>query len=62
MATDVALNIRLLTVQEVAMILRVSDMTVYRIIKAGKLSAVRVGKHYRIHRSDLQQYLAGAEV
>ncbi|MBM3691836.1 MAG: helix-turn-helix domain-containing protein, partial [Actinobacteria bacterium] len=34
---------RFLTVQEVADLMRVSSMTVYRLIKAGDLPAVRVG-------------------
>ena len=38
----------LLTVGEVAAAMRVSNMTVYRLIKAGELAAVRVGHNYRI--------------
>jgi excisionase family DNA binding protein len=48
---------RLLTVAEVADHMRVSNMTVYRLIKAGTLSAIRVGKNYRIRSSDLTAYL-----
>lgn len=47
----------LLTVGEVATLMRVSNMTVYRLIKAGQLSAIRVGKNYRIRRSDVDRYL-----
>ncbi len=47
----------LLTVGEVAEIMRVSNMTVYRLIKAGQLGAIRVGKNYRIRRRDLDRYL-----
>jgi len=47
----------LLTVGEVAQIVRVSNMTVYRLIKAGQLGAIRVGKNYRIRRRDLDRYL-----
>ena len=39
---------RFLTPQEVADHLRVSSMTVYRLIKSGELRAVRVGKAYRL--------------
>jgi excisionase family DNA binding protein len=46
----------LLTVGEVAQIMRVSNMTVYRLIKSGQLSAVRVGKNYRVRRSDVDKY------
>jgi excisionase family DNA binding protein len=48
----------LLTVAEVAAVLRVSNMTVYRLIKAGDLPAIRVGKSFRIQQHDLTAYLA----
>ena len=48
----------LLTVAEVAEVLRVSNMTVYRLIKAGDLPALRVGKNYRIREADLTTFLA----
>ena len=53
---------RLLTVAEVAEMMRVSNMTVYRLIKAGQLAAIRVGKNYRIRESDVEAYLAAREV
>ncbi len=53
---------RLLTVAEVADTLRVSSMTVYRMIKAGELRAIRVGKHYRVRESDVNRYLSGHSV
>jgi excisionase family DNA binding protein len=48
---------RLLTVNEVAGILRVSNMTVYRLVKSGQISAIRVGKNYRIKESNVNDYL-----
>ncbi|MEX2618628.1 MAG: helix-turn-helix domain-containing protein [Egibacteraceae bacterium] len=51
---------RLWTVAEVAEHMRVSNMTVYRLIKAGDLPAIRVGKNYRIRGRDLDAYLDGA--
>jgi excisionase family DNA binding protein len=48
----------LLTVGEVAQVMRVSNMTVYRLIKSGQLAAVRVGKNYRIRRRDVDRYLS----
>ena len=53
---------RLLTVAEVADHMRVSSMTVYRLIKAGALKAVRVGKNYRIRTGDLDAYLQSSSV
>lgn len=53
---------RLLTVGEVATMMRVSNMTVYRLIKAGQLAAIRVGKNYRIRESDVDRYLSERSV
>ena len=49
---------RFMTVAEVAQLMRVSTMTVYRLIKAGDLPSVRVGKSYRIREDDVDRYLA----
>jgi len=49
---------RLLTVAEVASAMRVSNMTIYRLIKSGQLAAVRGGKNYRIRESDVDRYLS----
>ena len=49
---------RFMTVAEVAELLRVSSMTVYRLIKAGDLAAVRVGKSFRVREDDVDHYLA----
>ena len=53
---------RLLTVGEVAATMRVSNMTVYRLIKSGQLAAIRVGKNYRIRESDVNRYLSDRSV
>ena len=53
---------RLLTVGEVAGIMRVSNMTVYRLIKSGELPALRVGKNYRVRESDVDRYLSERSV
>lgn len=55
-------NDRLLTVAEVAAVMRVSNMTVYRLIKAGDLAAIRVGKNYRVRESDVDKYLSTRSV
>ena len=49
---------RFLTPAEVAEQLRVSAMTVYRLIKAGELRAARIGKSYRVLEEDVDAYLA----
>lgn len=48
---------RFLTVQEVAELMRVSTMTVYRLIKSGDLPAVRVGRSFRVRDEDVDAYL-----
>jgi excisionase family DNA binding protein len=52
----------LLTVAEVASALRVSTMTVYRLVNNGSLAAFRIGKNYRIKRADLDAYLQAGVV
>ena len=47
----------LLTAAEVARVMRVSTMTVYRIIKSGELPAVRVGRSFRVRDIDVDSYL-----
>ena len=49
---------RYLTVAEVARTLRVSNMTVYRLVNSGELPAVRIGKSYRLRDEDIDKYLA----
>lgn len=49
---------RFMTVGEVADLMRVSSMTVYRLIKAGDIRAARVGKSYRIREEDVDQFIA----
>lgn len=48
----------LLTVKEVAAYLKISIFTVREMIKAGRLKAIKVGKSYRIKRSELEKFLA----
>jgi excisionase family DNA binding protein len=41
-------SMNLLSVTEVAAMLRVSKMTIYRMVHAGRLPSLRVGQSYRI--------------
>jgi excisionase family DNA binding protein len=49
-----------LTVAEVAAIMRVSKMTVYRLVHGGEMAAVRVGRSFRVPEPAVREYLAGA--
>ncbi|MGW0036267.1 helix-turn-helix domain-containing protein [Gordonia desulfuricans] len=46
-----------LTVAEVASLMRVSKMTVYRLVHSGELPAVRVGRSFRVHAKAVHDYL-----
>jgi excisionase family DNA binding protein len=37
--------------------MRVSKMTVYRLVHGGELPAVRVGRSFRVDEKDVQAYL-----
>ena len=45
------------TIEQVAEMLQVVYLTVYRWIQDGKLKAVKAGKQYRIRQSDLDKFL-----
>jgi excisionase family DNA binding protein len=47
-------------IAELASFLRVSRMTVYRLINSGELVALRVGRSYRISQADFDAYLESA--
>ncbi|MCB0893893.1 MAG: helix-turn-helix domain-containing protein [Nocardioides sp.] len=48
---------KFLTVAEVAAMMRVSKMTVYRLVHNGELPAVRVGRSFRVQEKDVDEYL-----
>lgn len=50
-----------LTVAEVARQLRVSKMTVYRLVNGGELRSVRVGRSFRIRASWFRKWLAAQD-
>ena len=53
-------EIKFLTVAEVAALMRVSRMTVYRLVHAGELASVRVGRSFRVPEHAVHAYLRGA--
>jgi excisionase family DNA binding protein len=50
-------EVRFLTVAEVASAMRVSKMTVYRLVHSGELPAVRVGRSFRVPEQAVHSYL-----
>jgi len=55
-------RVRYLTVAEVADMMRLSRMTVYRLVHGGELPAVRVGRSFRVPQDALAAYLAASSV
>jgi excisionase family DNA binding protein len=55
-------EVSFLTVAEVAAMMRVSKMTVYRLVHAGDLPAVRVGRSYRVPEQAVHDYVRDAYV
>jgi excisionase family DNA binding protein len=53
-------EVRFLTVAEVAALMRVSKMTVYRLVHSGELTAVRVGRSFRVPEKAVHDYLRDA--
>ncbi|KAA2264860.1 helix-turn-helix domain-containing protein [Solihabitans fulvus] len=53
-------TVQFLTVAEVAAMMRVSKMTVYRLVHSGELPAVRVGKSFRVPEKAVHAYLESA--
>ena len=53
-------EVKFLTVAEVAALMRVSKMTVYRMVHAGELPAVRVGRSFRVPEKAVHDYLRAA--
>ena len=55
-------EVQFLTVEEVASIMRVSKMTVYRMVHAGELPAIRVGRSFRVPEDEVHKYLRSSFV
>jgi excisionase family DNA binding protein len=53
-------QVKFLTVAEVAGVMRVSKMTVYRMVHSGDLPAVRVGRSFRVPEKAVHDYLQAA--
>jgi len=52
----------LLSVSEIAEHLKVSKMTVYRLIRSGELDAVRIGHSFRVTLTAVEAYVRAAQV
>lgn len=55
-------EVKFLTVAEVASLMRVSKMTVYRLVHAGELPAVQIGRSFRVPEEAVHRYLQAAYI
>jgi excisionase family DNA binding protein len=53
-------EVKFLTVAEVASLMRVSKMTVYRLVHSGELTAVQIGRSFRVPEQAVHEYLRAA--
>ena len=54
------MNEKLLTPAQVAERLQITERTVYEWIRGGKLTALKLGRLWRIHQDDLEAFLERA--
>lgn len=54
-----SMNSEYYSLEEVASLLKVTYLTVYRWVKAKKIVALKAGKQYRIRKEDLDDFLQG---
>ena len=52
----------ILTVQEIAAVLKLSTLTIYKYIKERKLEAIEFGGHYRIKKSSFEKFIKAHRV
>lgn len=57
--SDDLTDVRFLTVAEVADMMRVSKMTVYRMVHSGELPAIRFGRSFRVPETAVVAVLRG---
>jgi excisionase family DNA binding protein len=60
MTDDTWSDVRFLTVYELALMMRISKMSAYRLVRTGELESIRVGRSYRIPERAVISYMRDA--
>ncbi len=47
----------IMTVSEVAEYFKISEVTTYKLVQEGKIPAFKIGRHWRVKRSDLTEFI-----
>jgi excisionase family DNA binding protein len=50
-------DVKLYTIEEIAIILKVTQRTIYNYIRSGALHAIKIGKHWRVRLEDFENFL-----
>lgn len=48
--------------EDIAILLELNIMTIYRYIKSGKLTAHKIGKEYRVSQVELDRFLKSTKI
>ena len=54
MQEDIQGNVKIMTINEVAAFLKLSKITIYKLIKKGELPAFRLGNSWHFHRDKIE--------
>jgi len=57
MDKDIIKEDEIMTVSEVANYLKISEVTTYKFVQEGKIPGFKVGRHWRVKRSDLNEFI-----
>lgn len=47
----------IMTISQVAKYLQISEMTTYKLVNEGKIPAFKIGRHWRVKKEDLGEYI-----
>lgn len=50
-------NDEIMTVNEVAEYLKISEVTTYKLVQEGKIPAFKIGRHWRVEKRDLSEFI-----
>ncbi|ENK0838699.1 helix-turn-helix domain-containing protein [Clostridium sporogenes] len=47
----------IMTVAEVAEYFKISEVTTYKLVQEGKIPAFKIGRHWRVKKEDLSEFI-----
>ena len=51
-----------LTIEELAVYLKISKSTLYKLVREGKIPSQKIGRHWRFRKGAIDNWLAGTRV